>query len=88
MDREVFKASIHSAMSRLPRAVVDDVGALAKKLIVEHRQAIEAVMPALIAELQPSVSAVFFEKAMGILNTDDVEADVMEVLGRFGIREL
>ena len=88
MDRDAFKHSLDSALKRLPKSVLDDIGALAKKLVVEHRQAIETVLPVLVAELQPVVQVVFFEKAMGLLNTSEVESDVMEVLGKYGIREL
>lgn len=88
MDREQFKGSLQTALQRLPRSVLDDIGGLAKKIIVEHRAAIDAVLPALIAELQPIIAVIGFEKAMGILNTSELEADVMEVLAKFGIREL
>ena len=88
MDRELFKGQLEMMLLRLPRVVLDDVGALAKKLVIDHRAEIEAVLPGIVADVQPIMQVVGFEKAMGILNTTELEADVMEVLGKFGIREL
>ena len=88
MDREAFRAGIEGAMRRLPPSLVGDLATLARKIIVEHRQSIEAVVPALVAELGPQLQALFVEKAMGFLNVDEVQADVMAVFAKFGIREL
>jgi len=81
MDRGSLKLSIDAAMSELPPALVKDVAALARKVIVEHRAAIERVMPTLAELLMPVVQTCMMEKAMGIL-------DGMEVLGKYGIHEL
>ena len=88
MDRVEFKHSINTAMSSLPPALVKDVAALARKIIVEHRAAIEKVLPELAATLMPGIQAAMMEKAMGILDGKALETDVMEVLGRYGIHEL
>lgn len=88
MDREAFRQSIDRAMHALPSAVVADVAALARKVIVEHRQGIEAVIPMLAAELMPVIQSAMMEKAMGILDVKALEEDVMSVLGKYGISEL
>jgi hypothetical protein len=88
MDRDMFKAALQTSLARLPKPMLDDLTGLARKVIVEHRQTIEAVMPSLIAELAPHIGTIAFEKGLGILNIKEVEDDVMEVLGTFGIKEM
>jgi hypothetical protein len=88
MDRDMFKSALKISLARLPKPLLDDLTALARKVIIEHRQTIEAVMPSLIADLAPHIGTIVFEKGLGILNVKEVEDDVMEILGTFGIKEV
>jgi hypothetical protein len=87
MDRELFRKDAEQALKRLPPALIDDVAKLAVKFIVVHRQALEAVLPAVVADLMPHISAIGMEKALGYFNMKEVEEDVMSVLATFGIKE-
>lgn len=87
MDRETFVRDLETAVKRLPKTILDDVAILARKIIGEHRQAIEVAVPAVVEDLKNHIAAIGFEKAMGVLNTKEVEADVMSVLEKVGIKE-
>ena len=87
MDRESFVKSLETAVKRLPTTIINDVATLAKKIIGEHRQAIEVAVPAIVEDLKEHVTAIVMEKGFGILDTKQVEEDVMFVLAKFGIKE-
>jgi len=85
MDRDAFVNDVETGFKKLPPALINDVATVAMKMIGEYREVMGKVFPELMATLMPHINAIGFEKAMGYLNLEEVEADVMEALKRVGI---
>ena len=81
MDMNALKTDLRTALSRLPPEFLQAIGSN----MVKHRDVLVTQFPRIVDELKPHIQAGMFEGATGILDTAELEAALMEVIGSFGV---
>lgn len=81
MDMDALKTDAKKALATLPPEVVNVLMFVARKVLSEHRAALEKAFPQVIDVLKPHVSAAMMEIACGILDTKQLEETLTAALG-------